>query len=226
MPKFKGKITLRAQAPGLRDAPALTLMESPQFRVRLGTVRPGSSPKVKGFIGRIKSLVRKHGGSQLSARHRTNGGVGGSAAARLAVRAHPQRVIIKARVVRHSKFATSKGGAGGAIAKHVAYLGRGGAAEDGGRGVAFNTDEELTPKSLLGFRQELLEDRHHFRFIVSPEAGARLDLKAYARELVGEIESDLGTRLQWIGMAHYDTDEPHLHLLVRGKDARWDSPAR
>jgi hypothetical protein len=28
----------------------------------------------------------------------------------------------------------------------------------------------------------------------------------------------LGTKLEWLGVAHYDTDNPHLHLLVRGKD--------
>lgn len=52
------------------------------------------------------------------------------------------------------------------------------------------------------------------------KAGGKLDLKAYARELVDEMQLNLGTRLQWFGMAHYDTDEPHIHLLVRGKDER------
>ena len=33
------------------------------------------------------------------------------------------------------------------------------------------------------------------------------------------MEADLGTKLEWLGVAHYDTDNPHLHLLVRGKDA-------
>jgi type IV secretory pathway VirD2 relaxase len=71
---------------------------------------------------------------------------------------------------------------------------------------------------LKAFRDGLVSDRHHFRFIVSPEAGAELDLRTYARDFVAAMEADLGTKLQWLGVAHYDTDNPHLHLLVRGKD--------
>lgn len=220
MPKNTGKMTWRGRAPGLRDAPALTLMESPQFRVRMGTVRPGRNPKMKGFIGRIKSLVRVHGGAGSNPRGRGQGGVGGSAAARLTVRANPQRVVVKARVVRHAKYAAAPGGAAGALAKHIDYLGRSGASEDGGPGVVFDADDELTREDLRALRRELVDDRHHFRFIVSPEAGDRLDLKDFARELVKEMQVDLGTPLTWIGVAHYDTDDPHIHLLVRGKDSQ------
>jgi type IV secretory pathway VirD2 relaxase len=30
------------------------------------------------------------------------------------------------------------------------------------------------------------------------------------------MESDLGTRLDWVAIAHWNTDNPHVHLLVRG----------
>jgi type IV secretory pathway VirD2 relaxase len=203
-----------------QESPALTLMDSPVFRVRLGQGRSQAAPKVRGFIGRIKALVRQHGGSATSRRYRAQFGVGGSAAARLPVRSHPQRVIIKARVVKHSKFAGAKGGAAGALRKHLEYLGRAGVAEHEGRGVVFNQDEDLTPTMLAAFRDELVGDRHHFRFIVSPEHGAKLDLQSFARELVSEMQTDLGTRLNWIGVAHYDTDDPHVHLLIQGKDER------
>jgi type IV secretory pathway VirD2 relaxase len=203
-----------------QDSPSLTLSDSPVFRVRLSPGRSQTAPKVRGFIGRIKALVRQHGASASNRRYRAQGGLGGSAAARLPVRLHPQRVVIKARVVRHSKFAGAKGGAGGALRKHIDYLGRAGVAEDEGRGVAFNNNEELTPTKLSDFRDEIIDDRHHFRFIVSPEHGERLDLRSLARELVSEMQKDLGTNLQWIGVAHYDTDDPHIHLLLRGKDER------
>jgi type IV secretory pathway VirD2 relaxase len=35
------------------------------------------------------------------------------------------------------------------------------------------------------------------------------------RNLVGEMESDPGTRLDSVGIAHWNTDNPHVHLLVR-----------
>src|SRR5438128_3645170 len=34
------------------------------------------------------------------------------------------------------------------------------------------------------------------------------------------MERDLGTRLEWVAIDHYNTDNPHVHLLVRGRDAR------
>lgn len=62
-------------------------------------------------------------------------------------------------------------------------------------------------------------DRHHFRFIVSPEHGDRIsDLKAYTREVMRRVAEDLGQpELEWIGTCHFDTDQPHAHVLVRGK---------
>ena len=109
-------------------------------------------------------------------------------------------------------------GAAGALKKHIDYLGRAGVSEAGETGVHFNATADLSPQDTLTFRSAMVEDRHHFRFIVSPEAGAKLDLKDYARELVATMERDLGTRLEWLGVAHYDTDNPHVHLLVRGRD--------
>jgi type IV secretory pathway VirD2 relaxase len=61
-------------------------------------------------------------------------------------------------------------------------------------------------------------DRHHFRFIVSPEdAGEMQDLRAYTRELLADAERDLGTKLDWVAVDHWNTDNPHIHVLVRGK---------
>jgi type IV secretory pathway VirD2 relaxase len=221
MPKNPERITLRPRPPGLRDAPALTLMDSPEFRVRIGTHRSVRSPKLKGFIGRIKSLTAKHaaGAGGFKSRHLSKFGRGGSAAASVRVRVHPQRVTVKSRVVRHSRY-RAPGGAIRALREHIDYLGRGGVAEDKGRGVVFDMHDDLDWEDLRAFRERIVDDRHHFRFIVSPEAGAALELKDYAREFVTAMESDLGTPLEWLGVAHYDTDNPHLHLMVRGKDSQ------
>ena len=61
-------------------------------------------------------------------------------------------------------------------------------------------------------------DRHHFRFIVSPEDATELgDLKAFTRDFMGQAERDLGTRLDWVAVDHWNTEHPHVHVLVRGK---------
>jgi len=60
-------------------------------------------------------------------------------------------------------------------------------------------------------------DRHQFRFIVSPEDGAELgDLKPFTRNLMRDMERDLGTQLDWVAVDHYDTSHPHSHIVVRG----------
>jgi type IV secretory pathway VirD2 relaxase len=68
------------------------------------------------------------------------------------------------------------------------------------------------------FAERCHDDRHHFRFIVSPDDAADMtDLKAFARELLTDMEHDLGTKLDWVAVEHYNTDNPHIHILVRGK---------
>lgn len=123
-----------------------------------------------------------------------------------------QKVIVKALVSRHR-------GQGGeraaALAKHVIYLGRTGAGLDGARPDFFERD--LDGADSRNVTQGWGEDRHHFRFIISPEHGDRLDLQTYVREVMRRVAADLGEPgLTWLATCHYDTDQPHAHVLVRG----------
>ena len=45
------------------------------------------------------------------------------------------------------------------------------------------------------------------------------DLRTFTRELMADAESDLGTRLDWVAVDHWNTDNPHIHVLVRGRAA-------
>src|SRR5690606_20281725 len=56
-------------------------------------------------------------------------------------------------------------------------------------------------------------------FIVSPEDAAELeDLRRYTRDLMTRMEADLGTKLDWVAVDHWNTDNPHTHVVLRGKD--------
>src|SRR3546814_12061272 len=67
------------------------------------------------------------------------------------------------------------------------------------------------------FASRCEDDRHHFRFIVSPEdAGEIGDLRRFTRDLMADMAKDLETRLDWIAVDHWNTDNPHIHILVRG----------
>lgn len=124
-----------------------------------------------------------------------------------------QKVIVKALVSRHAGQGAERAAA---LGKHVAYLGRAGAGLEGELPEFFDRD-------LDGIRPAVetegwSEDRHHFRFILSPEHGERLDLKSYVREVMGRVSADLGEpNLTWVATCHYDTDQPHAHVLVRGR---------
>lgn len=64
-----------------------------------------------------------------------------------------------------------------------------------------------------------MNDRHQFRLIVSPEDGAQLhDLKPFIRDLMAQVERDLETKLDWVAVDHYNTGQPHTHIVIRGKD--------
>ena len=43
------------------------------------------------------------------------------------------------------------------------------------------------------------------------------DLRTFTRELMADAERDLGTRLDWVAVDHWNTDNPHIHVLVRGR---------
>ena len=127
-----------------------------------------------------------------------------------------QRVMVKALVSRHS----GKGFARGAkLASHVAYLGRLGAGEERGQAEFFGPvrDEIDGAVATAGWGK----DRHHFRFIISPEHGDRIaDLKDFTREIMGRVSADLGEpTMNWIAVCHFDTDQPHAHVLIRGRRA-------
>ena len=40
--------------------------------------------------------------------------------------------------------------------------------------------------------------------------------RAQGRDLAGQMEMDLGTRLDWVAVDHWNTEHPHIHLIVRG----------
>lgn len=117
-------------------------------------------------------------------------------------------VVIKARVVRNTRGVRS-------LAGHVAYLRREGVSKDGAAGRLFDADHDDADGR--DFAERCGDDRHHFRFIVSPDDAMELgDLKTFARDLMMEMETDLGTKLDWVGVDHWNTEHPHLHILVRG----------
>src|SRR6185312_17565337 len=42
------------------------------------------------------------------------------------------------------------------------------------------------------------------------------ELRDYTREVMRRAEIALSSRLQWVAVDHWDTDNPHTHVVLRG----------
>jgi type IV secretory pathway VirD2 relaxase len=124
--------------------------------------------------------------------------------------ANARRVVIKSRFVVLKKAGTRS------AATHLRYIERDGTTRDGQRGQAYGADADAA--DLQAFEERGRGDRHQFRFIVSVEDASELeDLRGYTRELMARMEVDLEIRLDWVAVDHWDTDNPHTHVVLRGK---------
>jgi type IV secretory pathway VirD2 relaxase len=185
--------------------------------VRLGRVRDGgkgSGRRAKPFIAQALVAAEKAGGIHgrspgRNSRSAFGRGRSASLAASRFMSDRTRHVTVKARVVRHRAR-------GAPLRTHLAYLRRDGVTKDGAAGRMF--DAERDDADHRAFTERCDGDRHHFRFIVSPKDAEQLpDLKSFTRELMAQAERDLGTRLDWVGVDHWNTDNPHVHIIVRGK---------
>jgi len=103
-----------------------------------------------------------------------------------------------------------------AVNEHIKYLVRNEVGIDGNTAKFFDGEnDDVDGKK---FAIEIAQDRHHFRFIVSPEDGHDVNLKNHARNLVKQMEQDLGVKLKWVGAVHQNTDNPHIHLVIKGTE--------
>jgi type IV secretory pathway VirD2 relaxase len=214
----------------------MTSDDETRFRVRPGRLRadPGNR-KVQSFLTRMRTAVRKHGGSSSARRPAGASGTGPAGGAprqpRRGVRkgrgasfvrarhvaggwSHQRpgsrRVVVKSRMVRDA-------GKGGRAAAHLRYIQRDGTSREGERGQLYSATEDRAESR--EFLERGADDRHQFRFIVSPEDAADLaELTAFTRDLMAQMEADLGTRLDWVAVNHFNTGHPHVHIVLNGRD--------
>ena len=211
--------------------------DSDKFRVRPGRIRQRGTRQsglaALPFRRQVEIAVREAGGwsgRKGSGRYNARGRGVRAAGALSGVdrgwkvdaggRFRSRRVVVKARVVKLGVVRVrggrkTVGASAKAVDAHLRYLQRDGVTPDRQKGRCYSAiEDEADGKAFL---ERGREDRHQFRFIVAPEDGLELgDLKGFTRELMGQMESDLGTRLDWIAVDHHNTGHPHTHVLVRG----------
>jgi type IV secretory pathway VirD2 relaxase len=161
------------------------------------------------------------------------GGRLGSAAravGRIAVKPPPsyhRRCLVQGRYVQHGRVVAGNPIDLQASARqHLAYVEREGVERDGSAGRLYATAVPHGPEPQSGatvavrasLAEPLAGEQHQFRFIISPEDAGELELTDYVRELMRRVELDLGQRLVWGAVNHYNTAHPHAHVVVRGVD--------
>jgi type IV secretory pathway VirD2 relaxase len=194
-----------------------TTMANDHFQPKLGRIRDAKGRANLRTTTRVFRQAGKAGVRAVRLRGHVSPsslkrgmGTGALAAAGL-IAPGSRRVIVKARYTRQ------RPGDLGAAKAHLRYIKRDGVTRAGLPGCVYDASTDDT--DLEAFLDRSHGDPHQFRFIVSPEDSARLpDLKPFIRDLMSHMEQDLGTKLDWVAVDHFNTGHPHSHVVIRGKD--------
>ncbi len=197
----------------------MTSRDDDRFRVRPGPPKGRQSSGGQRFVNRVLREANKAGAkpstkpSRGGARSAAKLGRGHVAAQTAGRKLGPgaRRVVIKARYV------VLKQAGARSVETHLRYIEREWVDRDGGKAQAYGPATDYA--ELAEFEERGRGDRHQFRFIVSPEDAQQLgDLRGYTRHLMTRMEGDLGSSLDWVAVDHWNTDNPHTHIVLRGRD--------
>jgi type IV secretory pathway VirD2 relaxase len=122
-------------------------------------------------------------------------------------------------VVKHSYLTGKDKGVARAQA-HVRYIQfRGGKDKEEGTRSFFN---DVRDEIYSGEVREAVSDQNPrgtvmHKLILSPGVQGA-DVKEYCREVMADLSSRKGLDLEWYGVQHENTDNPHVHIVVMGTD--------
>lgn len=199
-------------------------MSDDDFTPKLGRMRGKDGKRVVKYGGRILAAARLAGTKTGVRSRRFDGsriGRGASMGRLLSSRdrlggSRGRRAVVKVSLIR------LQGKAGQVARAHMRYIQRDGVTREGLPGELYGPQTDRAHGD--DFLKRTAYDRHQFRFIVSAEDGAEYpDLKPYVRRLMTQVEQDLGTKLDWVAVDHFNTERPHTHIVLRGVDDRGDN---
>jgi type IV secretory pathway VirD2 relaxase len=199
-------------------------MPDDDFKPRLGRTRGKDGKRTVKYGGRILAAARLAGAKTGVRSRRFDGsriGRGASIGRLLSSRDRlagfrGRRAVVKASLIR------LQGKAGQVARAHMRYIQRDGVTREGLPGELYGPETDRANGD--DFLRRTAHDRHQFRFIVSAEDGAEYpDLKPYVRRLMAQVEQDLGTKLDWVAVDHFNTERPHTHIILRGVDDQGDN---
>lgn len=168
-------------------------------------------PSAARAVQRVKGMARSlgGGGGKTAARKPSNRYPVVAAAKQPPLREFSRRAFVRARFVQNKKL--------GQWAANGRYIEREGAQAEGLRGVGFSKDSDAVQLSQQANAWQRAGDARIYRIVVSPEDGPQLDLVQYTRRFMTEVERQVGSPLEWVAIDHHNTDNPHVHVLLRGR---------
>jgi type IV secretory pathway VirD2 relaxase len=124
-----------------------------------------------------------------------------------------RKSVIKASYTRNFKAGKKWSGR---MEAHARYLEQGHDHEPGYKAPGFDSTYDQVNVSGTARLWAQARDRLHWRLILSPDDVERIDLRQHVRDVMAQIEKDLGTRLHWVAIEHDNTEHRHAHILLRG----------
>ncbi|HEY5236958.1 MAG TPA: relaxase/mobilization nuclease RlxS [Rhizomicrobium sp.] len=195
------------------------MTDDDDFKPKLGRSRAGKGARERSYLHRVLQGIARAGGVRKARSRPFYGSVvgRGSGVARV-LRSRDQFAAFRSRrVIAQARIVKLAGRGFRGARRHLRYIQRDGVTREGHAGTLY--DKEHDKADGHAFLERAEDDRHQFRFIVSPEDGAEYeDLKSVTRRLMDRMEEDLRTKLEWVAADHYNTGHPHSHVIVRGKD--------
>jgi hypothetical protein len=173
--------------------------EEDEFRIRPRRPPPAADPRVSvpPALGRIYGYARQTARSASRIKH--------------TIRPYRQRCAVRVTYVGNRTSGQWKA--------HGKYLSRESATQRAAqREAGFDeAREKLDVAQCLDDWQQARDPRL-WKIIVSPEFGEQLNMRQLARGVMAAIEKEIGTGVEWVAVAHYNTGHPHVHIAMRGID--------
>jgi type IV secretory pathway VirD2 relaxase len=182
-----------------------------RLRPKRSPGNPNDDPrKYGGALGSLFRFVQMTNRRQATAGKRTQAQARSRWDSRTP-RTYSQRVSVRVTYAKNKNPGQWKA--------HGTYIARDSATREGtsSRSGFDATQTDVNIAALLDAWQKAGDERI-FKIIVSPEFGERMNLKDQTRKLIKLMENDLGTPLQWVAATHFNTEHPHVHIALRGRD--------
>jgi type IV secretory pathway VirD2 relaxase len=194
----------KSSKPSKPDRPEQPMQDSGDYKFRLRPRR--GRPAARGDIGwsiALRTIFRYARSSAKSRKHRQASSAGPrprrSLNQRCAVRVTYSQNKIAGQWRAHGIYIARESAAG--KQEHAGF-----AASESGKDIAATLD-----------KWQAAGDERIWKIILSPEFGERLDLERMTRDALARSEKQLGTSLEWVAVSHFNTEHPHVHLVIRGR---------